>query len=259
MTVVTQVPPQAAPQPRTAPPVQNNTPAPPKAAEPMKGRVDAIDDGRLFGWAFDPATPTKRITIRVLLDGKPIAEAVADRDRPDLKRSGIGDGSHAFEVMLPQFAAIRAAELVVIAINEAGVEQSLRVPKPAEQAAEALIAAPMTRILDKLDMLMAAQRQLQVSQRALQRPTPVLDGASGEAASEGGDVRSAVEAMRGEVSQRLTELDVHLMRMDSVVGGMEKRIESLQKRSGGDVKPLILLLFVLVGFAAGAIAAVSIL
>ncbi len=54
-------------------------------------------------------------------------------------------------------------------------------PKPDEQAAEALIAAPMTRILDKLDMLMAAQRQLQVNQRSLQRVAPTLD-ASGNAA-----------------------------------------------------------------------------
>ncbi|UXN57369.1 hypothetical protein N8E88_00145 (plasmid) [Phyllobacterium zundukense] len=227
--------------------------------EPTKGRVDAIDDGRLFGWAFDPAAPTKRLTIRVLLDGKPIAEAVADKDRPDLKRSGIGDGGHAFDVMLPQFAAMRAGELVVVAINGAGVEQALRVPKPDEQAAEALIAAPMTRILDKLDMLMAAQRQLQVNQRSLQRIAPVIDGSGGSTAVDAADVSNSIENLRGDVNQRLTELDVHLMRMDGVVAGLEKRMESLQKRSGGDVKPLILLLFVLVGFAAGAILSMSVM
>lgn len=254
MSIATQVPAQASPQP-TAAPVQDNASSP--KVEPMKGRVDAIDDGRLFGWAFDPSAPTKRLTIRVLLDGKPIAEATADQDRPDLKRSGIGDGAHAFNVMLPQFASIRAAELVVIAINAEGVEQALRVPKPAEQAAEALIAAPMTRILDKLDMLMAAQRQLQVNQRSLQRPAPMIDGNSSSV--EGVDISSSIEAMRGDVNNRLTELDVHLMRLDGVVGGLEKRIESLQKRTNGEVKPLFLLLFVLVGFAAGALISLWIL
>ena len=58
-------------------PEQNN-------AKPLKGRVDAIDQGRVFGWAFDPETPEKRLAIRVLLDGKVIAEALADRNRPDL-------------------------------------------------------------------------------------------------------------------------------------------------------------------------------
>jgi hypothetical protein len=61
------------------------------------------------------------------------------------------------------------------------------------------------------------------------------------------------------VNNRLTELDVHLMRLDGVVGGLEQRIESLHKRSSGDVKPLFLLLFVLVGFAAGALVSLSIL
>ncbi len=256
MSIITNVSAQAPIQP-SAVPQQDNTQA--KKLEPTKGRVDAIDDGRLFGWAFDPAAPTKRLTIRVLLDGKPIAEAVADKDRPDLKRSGIGDGGHAFDVMLPQFAAMRAGELVVVAISGAGVEQALRVPKPDEQAAEALIAAPMTRILDKLDMLMAAQRQLQVNQRSLQRIAPVIDGSGGSTAVDAADVSNSIENLRGDVNQRLTELDVHLMRMDGVVAGMEKRMESLQKRSGGDVKPLILLLFVLVGFAAGAILSMSVM
>jgi hypothetical protein len=255
MSIVSNGSAQTAVQPGAVP-QQDNTQV--KRVEPTKGRVDAIDDGRLFGWAFDPAAPAKRLTIRVLLDGKPIAEAVADKDRPDLKRSGIGDGAHAFDVMLPQFAALRAGELVVVAINGAGVEQALRVPKPDEQAAEALIAAPMTRILDKLDMLMAAQRQLQVNQRSLQRIAPVID-ATGNAAVDAADVSNSIENLRSDVNQRLTELDVHLMRMDGVVAGMEKRMESLQKRSSGDVKPLLLLLFVLVGFAAGSILSMSVM
>ncbi len=45
----------------------------------MKGRVDAIEEGRLYGWAFDPSFPTERLLIRVLLDDKPIAEAPRTR------------------------------------------------------------------------------------------------------------------------------------------------------------------------------------
>src|SRR5262245_31681694 len=114
--------------------------------KPMNGRVDAIDGGRLFGWAFDPMAPDRRLTIRVLLDGKVIAEAVADINRPDLRRNGIGDGKHAFEIALPDPAQSRTSDLVVVALNENGAEQALRVPKPDEQAAEALIAAPLTRV-----------------------------------------------------------------------------------------------------------------
>ncbi|RVI93530.1 hypothetical protein CN186_16135 [Sinorhizobium medicae] len=210
--------------------------------KPMSGRVDAIDQGRIFGWAFDPAAPTKRLTIRVYVDGSAIAEAVADRNRPDLKRNGIGDGSHAFEIALPEAAASRAADLTVTALDAHGTEQKLRVPRPDEQAAEALIAAPLAKVLDKLDVLMAAQRQLQVSQRSFQRT-------QNDEGGEGGTLRPGAAA---EIGQRLNDLDVHLMRLDGVVAAMEKNLGALQKRSNGELKPLLLLLFVLAGFAAGA-------
>ncbi|MFK0274998.1 hypothetical protein ACIQUG_15030 [Ensifer sp. NPDC090286] len=228
-------------------PEQNN-------AKPLKGRVDAIDQGRVFGWAFDPETPEKRLAIRVLLDGKVIAEALADRNRPDLKRNGIGDGNHAFEIALPEMASARTGELVVLAATGKGGELPLRVPKPDEQAAEALIAAPLAKVLDKLDVLMAAQRQLQVSQRSALR-SKLDDG--DEAENPGlAAISDDVANLRGEITQRLTDLDVHLMRLDGVIAGMEKSLNALKQRSNGDLKPAFLLLFVLAGFAAGAILSV---
>lgn len=219
-------------------------------AKPMNGRVDAIDMGRIFGWAFDPMAPDQRLVIRVLLDGKVIAEAVADRNRPDLRRNGIGDGKHAFEIALPEPIHTRTKDIVVMARNGSGSEQALRVPQPDEQAAEALIAAPLAKVLDKLDVLMAAQRQLQVSQRSLQRPSEI-DPDKTETASLT-DVSHAVESLGVDIGQRLNDLDVHLMRMDGVVAGMEKNLNTLRKRANGELKPLLLLLFVLVGFVAGA-------
>ena len=221
-------------------------------AKPMNGRVDAIDMGRIFGWAFDPMAPDQRLTIRVLLDAKVIAEVVADRNRPDLRRNGIGDGKHAFEIALPEPVQSRASDLVVVARNGSGSEQALRVPQPDEQAAEALIAAPLTKVLDKLDVLMAAQRQLQVSQRSVQR-TSQIDADKSETETIGlTNISDAVDSLRVDISQRLNDLDVHLMRLDGVVAGMEKSLNSLQKRANGELKPLLLLLFVLVGFTAGA-------
>ena len=236
----------AADKPDVAP-EQNN-------AKPLKGRVDAIDQGRVFGWAFDPETPEKRLAIRVLLDGKVIAEALADRNRPDLKRNGIGDGNHAFEIPLPEMASARSGDLVVLAATGKGGELPLRVPKPDEQAAEALIAAPLAKVLDKLDVLMAAQRQLQVSQRSALRSK--IDDTD-EAESPGlAAISDDVANLRSEITQRLTDLDVHLMRLDGVVAGMEKSLNALKQRSNGDLKPAFLLLFVLAGFAAGAILSV---
>ncbi|EMG53531.1 hypothetical protein Brsp04_03693 [Brucella sp. NBRC 12952] len=255
MNIATKIPSEEAQKPVEA---QSASPTA-QRTEAMKGRVDAIEEGRLYGWAFDPSYPTERLIIRVLLDDKPIAEAPADKERPDLKRNGIGDGLHAFEVMLPQFAAARAGDLVVVAANAAGNEQKLRVPKPDEQAAEALIAAPMTRILDKLDMLMAAQRQLQVNQRSLQRAAPTIDSSGNAAPAELLDIAGSVDALRTDLHQRMTELDVHIMRMDGVVAGLEQRMEDVRKRSSGDIKVLFVLAAVLTGFVAGALLTLAVM
>ena len=255
MNIATKIPSEEAQKPVEA---QSASPTA-QRTEAMKGRVDAIEEGRLYGWAFDPSYPTERLIIRVLLDDKPIAEATADKERPDLKRNGIGDGLHAFEVMLPQFAAARAGDLVVVAANASGNEQKLRVPKPDEQAAEALIAAPMTRILDKLDMLMAAQRQLQVNQRSLQRAAPTIDSSGNAAPAELLDIAGSVDALRTDLHQRMTELDVHIMRMDGVVAGLEQRMEDVRKRSSGDIKVLFVLAAVLTGFVAGALLTLAVM
>jgi hypothetical protein len=161
--------------------------------------------------------------------------------------------------MLPQFAAARAGDLVVVAANASGNEQKLRVPKPDEQAAEALIAAPMTRILDKLDMLMAAQRQLQVNQRSLQRAAPTIDSSGNAAPAELLDIAGSVDALRTDLHQRMTELDVHIMRMDGVVAGLEQRMEDVRKRSSGDIKVLFVLAAVLTGFVAGALLTLAVM
>ena len=66
------------------------------------------------------------------------------------------------------------------------------------------------------------------------------------------DISTAVASLHLEITQRLNDLDVHLMRLDGVAAGMERTMSGLQKRSNGELKPLLLLLFALVGFAAGA-------
>jgi hypothetical protein len=87
----------------------------------------------------------------------------------------------------------------------------------------------------------------------------VIDGTGNASPVDLVDISGSIEGLRGDFNQRLTELDVHLMRMDGVVAGLEKRIEALQKQSSGEIKPLFMLLFVLVGFAAGAIVSISVL
>ncbi|MDW8399834.1 MAG: tetratricopeptide repeat protein, partial [Acetobacteraceae bacterium] len=67
----------------------------------LSGRVEAVVDGVLRGWAWDAARPGLRLAVAVLADGRRIATCRADRPRGDLRRNGIGDGAHGLECPLP--------------------------------------------------------------------------------------------------------------------------------------------------------------
>lgn len=64
----------------------------------VEGYIDGFDGTRLAGWAFDHAQPEAALQIEVHHRGERISTGRADRLRADLKRVGIGDGCHAFEI-----------------------------------------------------------------------------------------------------------------------------------------------------------------
>jgi hypothetical protein len=98
-------------------------------ASQIQGRLDAIEGRRLFGWVWDRAYPSERLLVRVLLEGRMVVSATADLPRVDLRRSGIGDGGHAFEVELPEAVAGVSDSLTVVAVSSrTGEEIVLRAP-----------------------------------------------------------------------------------------------------------------------------------
>ncbi|MFI4949396.1 MAG: Hint domain-containing protein, partial [Alphaproteobacteria bacterium] len=67
----------------------------------LRGYLDRVDNSRIEGWAFDPAAPDTRVLLVVLDNGAEIGRVVADRYRQDLAADRIGDGRHAFELVVP--------------------------------------------------------------------------------------------------------------------------------------------------------------
>jgi GT2 family glycosyltransferase len=62
-------------------------------------RVDL--DNVMRGWAWDGADPARRLLVRLFVDGKPVAEVVADRFDPKLLELGHGDGRYGFALVIP--------------------------------------------------------------------------------------------------------------------------------------------------------------
>ncbi|WP_051340715.1 glycosyltransferase family 92 protein [Azospirillum halopraeferens] len=84
----------------------------------MLGLIDAVELGNVHGWLWNPHQPDVRQPVTVWVDGTPVARAVADRPRPDLQASGIGDGGHGFTVALPRSLLDNAFHRIVVTVGD---------------------------------------------------------------------------------------------------------------------------------------------
>ena len=67
----------------------------------LTGRVDDFNNGNLTGWAFNTDAPDEHIVIRVNYKTQIVATGVANILREDLPDAGVGNGDHAFRIILP--------------------------------------------------------------------------------------------------------------------------------------------------------------
>lgn len=70
----------------------------PRAA--IRGHVDEASDGVLYGWAFQPDAPDRRLCVDVLIDGRFVGQARAHLFRQDLLNAGYGNGRYGFELLI---------------------------------------------------------------------------------------------------------------------------------------------------------------
>jgi tetratricopeptide (TPR) repeat protein len=102
----------------------------------IEARIEGVRDGVIRGWAWDAAAPGRRIQVLLKADGARVAACRADRARGDLRRAGIGDGSHGWQFVLPLGLQDAASHLFTLHLAETEEEPelasgSLEVPRRA--------------------------------------------------------------------------------------------------------------------------------
>jgi hypothetical protein len=237
-------------QSNTVVPMEKKAPA----AVQIQGRVDAAEGRRLFGWVWDRSRPTEHLLVRVLLEGRMVASGTADMVRVDLRRNGIGDGSHAFEVELPEAVEAVADRLTVVAVSTAtNQEVVLQAPSQSERAAEAAVSGPLNKVLDRLELLIEAQRRSQLAQREASQTMRSTAKQIEEMTSQEDGIGAALEVVRAnqtELSGRMSDNEVFLMRFDKVLSDFDKRIEDLTKAADRPMRRAATLLIALGGISA---------
>ncbi len=246
---------------RETTPVADPIDAPQAAA--IVGHIDALQGGRVFGWAWDGNHPADRLEVELRLerDGGPpetLARVAADRPRPDLAGGGIGDGAHAFEaeVTLPE-GADPSRVVAMVRSPSTGETATFAQPNPEDQRLDRLLAPHLQRIGERIDAVRRDQRQLAAAQQTIGRllrdagegVTALRADASRLETAQGERSASLADSLR-ELTERVGGLEVFLMRMDQSLRGLDSA--SAEKAGGAGWSPLLTVL----GSTAGAFLAV---
>lgn len=187
----------------------------------LEGFVDALDGGRLFGWAWDRLHPQERMRIEVTIDGTAVADANADLPRPDLRANSIGDGQHAFEVAVevPEGAA-----LSVTAISPStGERLDLKTRGTAEQGAETLVL--LRQVAGAIDMLGRGQRRLGAALSERDKAPP-------EEAEDLHKLMAELSAAQHDLQKQQDCFEVFLVRFDGLLRDLAERMDTPAARPG---------------------------
>jgi hypothetical protein len=196
----------------------------PQAA--LAGHIDAIADGKVYGWAWNREHPGERLTITVAIGDAVVATGLADQSRPDLAASGIGDGAHAFALDLPEGAA---AEQVRITAGSpgSGASQVLN-PRP----------APLEAVPQELQQVRASVHTLQQVQK---QTAHAVMGVLKEMRQKGdsqqlsqleqavADIQSGQQALM----KRFETIEVFLLRFDTLMRQFDEKLTVLPRQDRG--------------------------
>lgn len=168
----------------------------------VAGYVEAVTADRVLGWAWCPRSPGLRAGVELRLGDDVVARALADLPRADLASSGIGDGSHAFSLAIPEPCQGRASELRVFAQAGDGVPVAIG-PPPAAEA----LSDQVGRMMRGLDVLVGSQRVLH---RNLQAALTARPDGMAEQLLRLASAQAAMAEQLADVERFVVRLDKHL-------------------------------------------------
>jgi hypothetical protein len=165
----------------------------------IQGLVDNAINTRLYGWAWNASRPEERVIVELRLGEDTVATTVADRDRHDLAKAGVGDGRHAFELPLRPEWLQRRSELSVVVRTDDG--------------SEAPIALRVRRA--DVDPNGSVQRVLEATAQAHRQLREELQRIAGRV--PGGEQEDAIRTLaagQAALAEKLETLTLWLLRMD---------------------------------------------
>ncbi len=180
------------------------------AGPAVTGYVEAITAKAAMGWAWMPGQ-AEPLTVELRLGAEVVAEAVADGLRPDLARSGIGEGRHGFTLKTPERLRSRIAELRVFARTADGAAVPIG-SVPAEDG----IAERLVQLSRGMEMLIGSQRVLHRNVQAALLSGPQAGAQPGATAASVAEVAAA----QASLAESVATLELFVTRLEQGMAAM---------------------------------------
>jgi hypothetical protein len=201
------------------------------------GRIDIADAGRVSGWAWDQARPEHRLQVQIWHGDQLLGTTVADRERADLKRNGIGDGRHAFQFKLDRSAEGLDVSALVAKVVGPDLVDPVPLFRPSETqiVVERTVLLPFARLQKTLDLI--AERQLKLA-----RACDSLRDEKQNAPSEIKSLLDRIVAGQERLEQRLNEIEVFQARFDNALRALSEQSAAGTKSAEAPLKRAVRLL-----------------
>lgn len=183
----------------------------------LMGRVDELNNSKVYGWAFNSESPTEHLVIRIMQGPRVIASGVANVTRPDLPDAGIGEGDHAFEIPVPP-----------------NIESFVGLMVIAQSQKEGEIALPIASNDDRRldDLFMAFSQQYEDALVAMKEELDTLRervGATGKASARvAGELPTDLDERLTKLESRMEAAEIFFVRIDEAV---HKLVEMQKKKT----------------------------
>lgn len=191
-------------------------------APALDGCVDAVADGRLYGWAWDRERPDDRLAVEVRKGEAVLAVGIADRPRPDLAASGIGDGAHAFELDLPT----EAGEEVTVTVCSSTTGESLQlVMRQAPQLDD--VPEELQRVTATVHNLSLVQKETATAVLGVLKEMRDKRGSAQITQLE--ETVAEIAAGQQALQKRFETVEVFLLRFDTLLRQFDERLNAVPK------------------------------
>lgn len=201
---------------------------PPLPEKLVEGYIDAINGGRISGWAWCRSLPSLAVEVEIRIADRLAAVARADLPRPDLAKAGLGDGRHGFSVLLDDPVAEDArasvsafvrcspdgnrAPLINRAVRPAAAVPPTPPSQPSPVPAPEVLGAALDEKLGRLSRSLEAR----------------LAAVADDAAEERAGLAAALRSLGGEIARAGTSEDLRMVREE--VAAIAATAELLQLR-----------------------------